>query len=174
MELPAELKEKSMDELEQWFVDNLSANPLPLDTMLAALFLLNSKGKKAQANSWAELLLDPLAESRDRNAAKKLISLQKTWHENNSDFKKLCRKTLDKVCPSKIEQGFVVGAGFDTNISAYECLKRFDALTSMKQGTLCLDKTWGFGIVKNVDDFYQKITIYLNRIVISTEINLPE
>jgi transcription elongation factor GreA-like protein len=49
-------------------------------------------------------------------------------------------------------------AGFESQ-SAAESIRRLTVLVSLQKGTLCREKTWGFGVVQRVDDFYGRVTI---------------
>ncbi|MCX7009050.1 MAG: hypothetical protein NTY53_17680, partial [Kiritimatiellaeota bacterium] len=40
-----------------------------------------------------------------------------------------------------------------------ECFRRLKLLLLLKPGLMCLDKTWGFGVVQRADIFYGRVTI---------------
>jgi transcription elongation GreA/GreB family factor len=159
VELPEILKTKNSEEIEGWFLDNLSAKPLPFDDMLAVLSCLGSSGKANLANNWAELLQDTVVERGDKTAIIKLLQLMCNWQDSNADFRSASVKALHRTFKGQIGQGVVNSAGFEGNVEMKECLRRLEMLISLKPGILCRDKTWGFGVVSKVDDFYLKATI---------------
>ena len=160
MELPEHLKDKSSDELEEWFVEALSADPLPADEMLGLLCFLGGSGADALAREWAELMQDALQGPSYADAAMRLLNVRLTWDDGSPGFRRACRKALTAVFTSRLGVAFVDSVGFDRDdMPLAECLRRLNVLASLDDGVLCHDKTWGFGVVKKHDVFYRKITI---------------
>ncbi|NIP97349.1 MAG: hypothetical protein GWO24_29500, partial [Akkermansiaceae bacterium] len=52
---------------------------------------------------------------------------------------------------------------FDRSLPAAECLRRLEALLTLREGCLCYEKTWGFGVVRAVDSFYKQVRIDFDR-----------
>ena len=50
-------------------------------------------------------------------------------------------------------------AGFPAGLPPAECFRRLDLLLALHPKALCLDKTWGFGMVRRVDFFYGRVEI---------------
>ena len=159
MELPDELKLKSQDELEEWFLDALEKTPLPLREMVAVLHVLRERSRTEQANGCAELLQDTLIGRGDRTAALALLQLRGEWMEDRSAFARLCEQTARAACRDRLGAGFVKNVGFGADLSPDESLRRLRTLDALGEGALCHDKTWGFGVVRRLDDFYEKVTV---------------
>lgn len=69
-----------------------------------------------------------------------------------------CREAILKICKDRTLAAFIEGASFG-KVSPVESFRRLDLLRNLNPGTFCSDHTWGFGIVRNVDGFYKKVTI---------------
>lgn len=50
-------------------------------------------------------------------------------------------------------------AGFEAGIADAEAFRRLILLRSLKNGTVCYDKTWGTGVVGKIDYFYKRVDI---------------
>lgn len=159
MNLPEHLKSKSTGELEEWFLEGLELDPMPAGDMLAVLREIRKAGAGAQAYSWADLLQDALAERGDREQSLRLLTLRLKWHGENAEFRATCRDVAARAFSDRIGMAFVKAVGLNGDLALGECLRRLDVLLRLKPGCLCHDKTWGFGVVKRLDDFYEKVAI---------------
>ncbi len=159
MPLPNELKGKSKDEIEEWFLAGVEAEPLPLDAMFAVLESEESSDDGDQVEGWAELLQDALAGSDNAAAALRLLKLRCQWSGDSPAFSSVCRKTAREAFSSRMGKAFVKNVGFEGDVAPSESLRRLEVLSKLEKGTLCYEKTWGFGAVKRVDDFYERVTI---------------
>jgi len=158
-----DISNKSEAELEAWFLGALQADDLPLVHMFAALAQIGAAGKIEQADSWAELLHEPLKARKDGSGMLRLMKTICTWRERETGFRKICRDSLKAVFSDRRGTGFVSASGFDQDLPVGECLRRFEVLTELNPGRFCYDKTWGFGVVQRLDDFYRKIVIDFDR-----------
>ncbi|MDD4871095.1 MAG: GreA/GreB family elongation factor [Kiritimatiellae bacterium] len=161
--MPKEIKDRNDSELEAWFLDALAAEKLPLDHMLVLLAQFGANEKTGMANSWVGLLQDTLMERGDKFGMFRLMKTVYTWRKQESVFFKTCKDALASVFKDRLGTGFLGAAGFDQNLPVSECLRRFEVLIELKSGQFCYDKTWGFGIVQRLDDFYQKIVINFDK-----------
>jgi len=159
MVLPNELASKSADELEEWFLTSVEASELPMTELLEVLSYLVSRGAAAQASSWAELLQDSLGEKGDSENALKLLQLRHGWQGERPGFRDTCVEAITAAFRSRLHRIFVKNAGFDSGCELSESLRRLDAMLTFAPGMPCHDKTWGFGVIKRVDDFYEKIIV---------------
>ncbi|MCK5849958.1 MAG: GreA/GreB family elongation factor [Kiritimatiellae bacterium] len=160
MKFRDELKEKTVDEQEEWFLGAMDSVPLPLDDMCFAIGSLVEANKKEKAQGCADLLQDTLVTAKDGMGALRLLVLRNSLGLDNGNFRQVCLDASESVFDNRLGQGFVKSAGFDVaRIPVEECLRRLMLLASLKEGSFCYNKTWGFGIVKRLDDFYLKITI---------------
>jgi len=153
------LKSKSLADREEWFVQGLEREPLPVREMLALLAYLFETGESA-AQEWAELLQERLADSEQAAAMLDLLELRLRWSRDDGAFRAAAAAACAAAFPDRLGQALVGSSGFaQGNVPPAECLRRVRLLTGLTPGAYCRDKTWGFGVVKRLDDFYKKITI---------------
>ena len=164
MDLPEELKSKSGDDIEAWFLEALAQTPLPLDALLAAVQHLGAGPDRDRCAGLADLLQEALTAQRDKGGTLRLLDLRSGWGEPEGEFRATCEQTLLKAFKDREGQAMVKSVGFDRpDAPAGDCLRRLALLTRLRAGVLCHDKTWGFGVVKRLDDFYGKVTIDFTR-----------
>lgn len=159
MVLPNELASKSADELEEWFLTSVEEPEPPMAELLDVLSYLVSRGASAQASSWAELLQDTLGEKGDSENALKLLQLRHGWQGDRSGFRDTCVEAITATFRSRLHRIFVKNAGLDSGCELLESLRRLDVMLRFAPGMPCHDNTWGFGVIKRVDDFYEKIIV---------------
>ena len=163
MQHPEETESKSVEEIEDWFLAKLSEDPLPVNEMLSVLAAEGSADNASRCDEWAELLQDALVEKGDGLAVLQLLDLRHQWQQSETSFRKLCSGAAAGAFKDRLGQALVKSVGFDTDQNTTECLRRLNVLTGLQPGTLCRDKTWGFGVVTRLDDFYQKVNIDFSR-----------
>jgi len=159
MALPEALIEKNREELEEWFLAGIDDETRPVEQMLAVLAHIVDSGDLEQADGWAELLQDSLAERSDSVAALALLELRCEWHGTEPGFRTECAKIARAAFSSRQDKVLVENAGFDKNVPLPEVLQRLRVLRNLVPGALSHDNTWGFGIIRRVDDFYARVTI---------------
>jgi len=159
MGLPDELQGKSRDSIEAWFLSAVEAESMPVDHMLRTLEALGCGDNGDQVESWAELLQDSLAVSGDSASALRLLELRCQWRGDSPAFQAICSSDAKAAFASRLGKAYVKNVGFDGNVAPSESLRRLGILSRLKKGTLCYEKTWGFGAVKRVDDFYERVVI---------------
>jgi transcription elongation GreA/GreB family factor len=163
MRLPEELQGKSREEQEEWFLSAVESKPLPTEQMLAVLEDMGGLNA-GSADGLAELMQDALAESDDQPAMLHLMELRCGWTGDTPEFRRVCKKAVKPVFSTRLGKAFVKNAGFGDKIAPSECIRRLKVLSKLEKGTLCYEKTWGFGTVKRVDDFYERVTIdFINK-----------
>lgn len=158
MEMPETLKIKPPAELENWFLQALEGDTLPLNDLLAVLRDLARQGTVEQADGLAELLTEMLLDAADADAVKRVLMVRAAWRMD-SGYRDLCEKTLAAAFPSRLHKACITACGIHDGVPVPECLRRFDVLTRLEPGRFCFDGTWGFGVVQRMDDFYGRVTI---------------
>lgn len=147
-------------EREEWFLAALAADPPPMGRLMEVLSSLHSSGKEELADSWVELLQEELRSRNNIRAGIDILALRADWHDNNPDFRRVCRETvLEILRRDGTGPDFVRAVGMDKDVSPVAALRRLQILTQLAPDVLCYDKTWGFGVVKRVDGFYSKVLI---------------
>ncbi len=159
MALPDGFEGKRKDEIEEWFLAAVEEETPPVARMLDLLEAMGSADGRYQVESWAELLQDILATREDVESTLRLLMLRCEWSGDAPAFGTTCKQTAKAVFSSRLGKAFVKNAGFGGNVLPAESVRRLGVLSRLAKGTLCHEKTWGFGTVKRVDDFYERVTI---------------
>lgn len=159
MALPEEIRTGSPAQLEDWLLGAMEQDPLPVDDMLAAIGAIADSGDTARADGSAELLQDTLVGMKQVNSVISLLKLRSRWASDDAAFGGACRNALVDAFGNRLGQSFIKAAGLGERMPVTESLRRLGVLSSLSDGTQCHEKTWGFGVVKRVDDFYEKITV---------------
>lgn len=145
---------------EEWFLARLGDDPIPGDALLNFVTALRAQGRADLADSWAELLQDSLAEGGAPEPALRVLGARVSWGDATPDATARWKEAaLNALEPSHERKSLVPHAGFDQGIAPVECVRRLQLLLRLKPGVLCLDKTWGFGLVRRVDTFYGRVEI---------------
>ncbi len=148
---------------EEWFLENLEADPQPVDALADAVFVLKAEHGAERAWAWAELLAEKWAEAKQGAA---LLALLQRWCDKEGEtpaLRQACPKLLKQALDKTWGGAWIRSAGFDKPIPLAEALRRLDLLMALQPGTLCHDNTWGFGVVQRTDDFYDKVVIDFER-----------
>lgn len=146
------------EQQEARFLAALESRPIPVDTLVGVLRFLLSSGKNADAATFTQTLEDALVESNDRDGLLRLLRFRMAGRENDRAFGLFCRDLLRKAWKDRDAAAYLDTASFDACPPA-EALRRIELLLACKPGVLCIDKTWGFGVVRKIDVFYRKISI---------------
>ena len=116
-----------------------------------------------EAQAMAQLAETALADQGRVDDALRVLRLRADWVPA-AEFRNECATTVQKILgKGQDKRAFVKNCGFDKRISISECLDRLDRLRALETGTMCVDKTWGFGVVHSVEPFYERVTIDFER-----------
>jgi transcription elongation GreA/GreB family factor len=156
---------RSRADTELWILSLLEKpEALPLDEVLAVLAHFGSTGIDRRVDGWAERVLEALIARQDGIGTLRVLALRCTWLAHDRDLKALCTAVVERAFTSRLGKILVKNAGFpEAGISATEAVRRLLLLARLEKGVLCTDKTWGFGTVQRVDDFYARVTIDFDR-----------
>lgn len=151
-------------QFEEWFLAKVSGENMPVDDMQNALRELHRGGMGVKTGGWAELMEDALITQGRLDEAIKVLAMRASWAGGNAAFREVCVKRLAYIYRNDpVRKKFVANLGFDKGVNLQECFRRLEILLALKPGLLCMDKTWGVGAVKNVDAFYERVTIDFSR-----------
>ncbi|HAS81785.1 MAG TPA: hypothetical protein DCS43_03690, partial [Verrucomicrobia bacterium] len=165
MTMPDSLKGLNRAETESWILKALeSEKPLPLDDLMAVLEHFGSAGIDRRVDGWSELLQDALMQRQDGRGVLRVLALRCVWHAHEPAFKAICAKAVELSFTTRLGKVLFKHAGFDHGgVGASEAVRRMTLLSKLEKGVFCADKTWGFGIVQRVDDFYAKVAVDFDR-----------
>lgn len=85
------------------------------------------------------------------------LSLQSKSREETTDKLKLVFESKKNVLK------LIDPAGFTNNIDLDICFNQLKYLCQLKDGTLCYHSTWGFGVISDVDYFYNELEINFDQ-----------
>jgi len=143
-----------------WFFEKLEQNPIPVDELSDALEKLYAQNKADEADELSELVQDALADRDALRDAVDILHRRALIRKKETAFKQICEESVLKMVEGNREQRILTEhIGLDKDVPAHECMRRFLNLMDMAPEKLCHDNTWGFGIVQDVDSFYQRVTI---------------
>ncbi len=89
----------------------------------------------------------------------RLLDIRCGWNHDSAEFRVVCKKAAKSVFTTRLGKAYMKNVGFRDKIAPSKSLKRLKVLSQLEKGALCYEKTWGFGKVKRVDDFYERVTI---------------
>jgi transcription elongation GreA/GreB family factor len=144
---------------EEAFLDGLGGLPGTLDALCAGLARRREEAGAEQAAAWAGLLQDALTERHDEAGLLRVLRLRLEGGEPESTLRDPAAAALRAGFKSRLGPIFLKHCGLSDGLPLAESLRRLDTLLRLQPGALCLDKTWGFGVVRRADDFYAKFTI---------------
>jgi transcription elongation GreA/GreB family factor len=148
----------------EWFLDQLEASPMVLEPLRAALEDFYARGLGGEADELADLLQEALISADRVEEAVGILQLRAGISGREKGFREVCEKSVARIVEGNREHRIrYEHSGFDKKLQITECLRRFRVLLALAEGQMCHDKTWGFGIIKGVDSFYQRVAIEFAR-----------
>lgn len=151
------------EEREAAFLESLEASPLPSEKLLGMLKEAQQSGAGAQAASLAELLAEAAREQEDAETALQALEIQWTGSESLPRPLEM-EKQISRLFGNTPEiRSAAKNAGFRDKLNVSECFRRLNLLRNLREGVLCFDKTWGFGVVREVHHFYEQVDIDFDR-----------
>lgn len=156
---------RSRGDTEEWILSLLAKeDALPLKKLVTTLTYFGSAGIDRRVDGWAELIQDALITRQDNIGMLQILALRCTWLTHDRDLKAICTAAVERAFTSRLGKTLMKNAGFsEPEIPAAEAVRRLFLLARLEKGVLCTDKTWGFGTVQRVDDFYSRVTIDFDR-----------
>ncbi|MCX6992950.1 MAG: GreA/GreB family elongation factor [Kiritimatiellaeota bacterium] len=155
---------ETIEAQEEWLLANVQDPAIPIQSFGVVLNQLHAAGHTDRAESGADLLFEALAARRDEAALLALLGLQAAWHTEDPPFAATCAKHLIMFFqkdPATL--ALIPHAGFNKNLPATECLKRFCRLRRLRPEALCYEKTWGFGTVAELDAYAHQVVINFEK-----------
>ncbi len=139
--------------------NNDGGNALPpMEDLLSSLMVLHECKAIESRDQCSMVLQQHLVDQRDYDSLIKLLKVRAEWLGDVPIYGEECRDILvsatkDRMLLAKTES---VLFGKEKPVT---CLKRLELLVALVPGAVCYDKTWGYGVVKKLDDFYKRIVV---------------
>ena len=154
--------------IEQRFIEALKSIPLPVAELLDHINALHASGQNEQFQSFVLVLEDTLAKAGELEGVVKLFEMRLEWQTSEKDAPDLTsslREALNIAARKKrlhiaLVDSISLGKG---GVSLSESLRRLRLLLQCQPGVSCLDKTWGFGTIVRLDEFYRRLVVDFER-----------
>ena len=143
---------------EEWFLGKLEAGEIDVPELVSVFAELDKAGRGSEADGWAQTLFQKLAGDDQVDPALQVLEWMAV-RGSLQDVKGSVEKLLSK---DRNALKMVEPAGFGKMPTA-KCFQRLRHLRALKVGMLCYNATWGFGVVEDVDYFYQQLEIDFER-----------
>ncbi len=134
----------------------------PVEDFLSSLMILHECKALESRDQCSMVLQQHLVDQCDFSSLVKLLKVRAEWLGDMPIYGEECRdillsSTKDRMLLAKAES---VLFGKEKPVT---CLKRLELLVALVPGAICCDKTWGYGVVKKLDDFYKRIVVDFDR-----------
>ncbi len=126
--------------------------------LIHALPVFESKADATRADFVAEMLEGSANVTVNKANLLAVLAFRARLNNGKPDLREKTIRRLESLFPDRPSQNMLKAAFID-GVEVSECIRRFSVLKSITAGVYCYDKAWGFGVVKKVDDFYQKISV---------------
>ena len=144
--------------LEDELAAKVEARPVPAAEAVEILDALHTQTRKGKTENLTKALQAALIETSDFDGLILLLSHQAIWTGDNPSFGTVIPALLRKTTKDRLRVACFESVKFGV-VKPSESFRRLALLFSLKPGAFFFDKTWGFGIVKRVDDFYKRVVI---------------
>jgi|GEM_PF-554422 len=128
---------------------------------------LDDEDLAKKAYSEAETTIKELATFGNPVGASKVMAVLACFETEGAAAKSHYLKKLNDLFETDSTQKiYIKNSGFTTpsrRIKAKDCFARLEVLRALEPGVMCYDKTWGFGVVKQVLLVEEKVEIDFNE-----------
>ena len=146
-------------EAETKFVSLLEYKPLPVNDLLTIIHSIAVKNNKKN-DTWTDIIVQELIDNGDFNGL--YIVVKSCMASLLSRFGvESILNDLKRSCKDRLILAFIDTVPFDAQ-PLEESFCQLDILLELSPGAQVIDKTWGFGTVKRLDNFYKRVTIDFN------------
>jgi len=151
----------SDDGLEEWFLNRLSQSNACFNELLEVIACFAEKNQADRAEACAGLLEDALRKNRNEEELLRLLERRADWQSDEKSYAALCLKTLTDFFQGKnhLMPLFLEASGLAGAVPPREALRRLQVLRKLQPGKYCHEKTWGLGVVAEIDEFDRKFVI---------------
>ncbi|NKB23834.1 MAG: hypothetical protein GKR87_05540 [Kiritimatiellae bacterium] len=153
-----------IEKLEENFLLHLEQPEIPVDSLVNTLTSIYNAGEQGVASSLSELLQETLNHQQKTDHALDVLEFRATHNSLHPESNKRAEKDLLSVLGNTPENRSVIkNIGLNDQLLVSESFRRLRLLRAFSPGVLCHDSTWGFGVIKNVDTFYEKVEIDFDK-----------
>ncbi len=145
--------------MEEWVSEQVDQAQPDVNLLVNRLTEQALSGAVAEAATLAELAESACREQRQIPAALRLLRFRAEWLPA-SEFRNLCGMALQQLLGNKpLQRAYIKCCGVQGRVPLPECIDRIEKLMALQPEVLCYDKTWGAGVVRQVDALREKIQV---------------
>lgn len=163
VEILKELNIKTPEEFDGWLLKRIEDPASDLGGAVTAVKELWKQGEAQRAADAADILQETLLSRRDINKSLELLEIRSMISSDDEKIRGVVVSTIGALLKDTMGAAMIASCGLDEKVPVAEALKRLKNLYNLKPGVLCLDKTWGFGVIVRLDDFYKKVTVDFSK-----------
>ena len=145
---------------EEWFLEQLESADVDISELVTVFTEMEKAGRGEEAGDWAQMLFQKLSDENRTDQALEVLEWLAVVRKSVEDVNGALEKLLSGD-PNALKM--VEPAGFGGTVPVTQCFGRLRHLRALKKGMLCYNSTWGFGIVEDIDYFYQNIEVDFER-----------
>lgn len=148
----------TVNQIEEWLLEQVERPDFDARALADKLSEL-ARNNAEEAHALGAFAEEALAEKGRTDDALKILRLRVQWM-SAPESRTTCANAVQKILGKDAEsRAAIKNCGLERRIPLTECLDRLMRLRALNPGTLCADKTWGFGIVKHVDPFAERVEV---------------
>ncbi len=148
------------DDLEEQFLNRLPESAACFHELLEAIVHFAENHQVERAEACAGLLEDALKKGRAEDEILILLERRAAWQSDEAAYAASCAgKLADFFSGRSLMQVFLETCGLRAGVPPAEALRRLRVLRALRPGKCCHEKTWGLGIVSEIDEFDRKLVI---------------
>ncbi len=153
------MNNKSISTIEEELLSSISGD-FKVGDVLAMIVGAAEEAGDSVADGWLELVQEALTDKADVKGMMKLLLVR-------GRIGKISRKAIEEalvhVSNDRAWQAKAKSCDFSGKTELAECFQRLAVLHMLDKGSFCFEKTWGFGVVTRIDDFYSKVIVDFTR-----------
>ena len=153
------MNNKNIKDFEEQLLSTISGDFNTSDVLKTIVEKIDEAGEEA-ADGWLELVQDALTQKQDPAGMLKLMVIRGRIGRITP---KAIEEALIHSSKDRVWQAKVKSCEFTGKDELPQCFRKLTVLKSIKEGTFCSEKTWGFGVVRRLDPFYSRITVDFTR-----------
>lgn len=145
---------------QEWFKGQVDNAEVDLAEVIEVFSAMVDADRGEEADEWAQSLFQSKVDANSIDDALQVLEWMAVGRGLLSDPQAAVEQLLSK---NRNALKVVEASGFGGAVPVAECFRRLRLLRSLKIGMLCYNSTWGFGIIEDVDTFYQEIEVDFER-----------
>ena len=151
----------SDEALEEWFLNRLPESKTGFNELLEVIVHFVEKNQTDKAEACAGLLEDALRKNQAEDDLLLLLERRAGWQSDLKAYASVCAKTLTEVFQGQknLMKVFLEASGLSAGVPPQEALRRLRVLRKLHPGKYCYEKTWGTGIITEIDEFDRKLVV---------------